>query len=252
MEVYESFARVYDSLMDDVPYREWADRILSLLREEGMTGGLALDLGCGTGKMTRLMDRAGYDMIGIDASLDMLQIARENSPDGILYLLQDMREFELYGTVGAVISVCDSLNYILSEEELLEVFSLVRNYLDPGGFFVFDINTEHKYRDVIGDSVIAEDRDRVSFIWYNRYEEEERRNYIDLNVFVREEDGRYRKFSEMHIQAGYTYEMIAGLIRQSGLVLKKAFDGYSMRPADDTSERILFVCRKQELGENNE
>ena len=252
MEVYESFARVYDSLMDDVPYREWADRILAVLKEEGIKDGLALDLGCGTGKMTRLMDQAGYDMIGLDTSLDMLQIARENSPEDILYLLQDMREFELYGTVGAVISVCDSLNYILEEEELADVFSLVRNYLDPGGLFIFDMNTAHKYRDVMGDRVIAEDREQVSFIWYNHYEEEEERNYIDLNLFVREEDGRYRKFSEMHVQAGYTYEKIAGLIRQSGLTLVNAFDGYSQEPADDISQRILFVCRKQEIGENNE
>lgn len=252
MEVYESFARVYDSLMDDVPYREWADRILAILKEEGIKDGLALDLGCGTGKMTRLMDQAGYDMIGLDTSLDMLQIARENSPEDILYLLQDMREFELYGTVGAVISVCDSLNYILEEEELADVFSLVRNYLDPGGLFIFDMNTAHKYRDVMGDRVIAEDREQVSFIWYNHYEEAEERNYIDLNLFVREEDGRYRKFSEMHVQAGYTYEKIAGLIRQSGLTLVNAFDGYSEKPADDISQRILFVCRKQEIGENNE
>ena len=252
MEVYESFARVYDSLMDDVPYREWADRILAVLKEEGIKDGLALDLGCGTGKMTRLMDQAGYDMIGLDTSLDMLQIARENSPEDILYLLQDMREFELYGTVGAVISVCDSLNYILEEEELADVFSLVRNYLDPGGLFIFDMNTAHKYRDVMGDRVIAEDREQVSFIWYNHYEEAEERNYIDLNLFVREEDGRYRKFSEMHVQAGYTYEKIAGLIRQSGLTLVNAFDGYSEKPADDISQRILFVCRKQEIGENNE
>ena len=252
MEVYESFARVYDSLMDDVPYREWADRILAVLKEEGIKDGLALDLGCGTGKMTRLMDQAGYDMIGLDTSLDMLQIARENSPEDILYLLQDMREFELYGTVGAVISVCDSLNYILEEEELADVFSLVRNYLDPGGLFIFDMNTAHKYRDVMGDRVIAEDREQVSFIWYNHYEEAEERNYIDLNLFVREEDGRYRKFSEMHVQAGYTYEKIAGLIRQSGLTLVNAFDGYSQEPADDISQRILFVCRKQEIGENNE
>lgn len=141
--MYGSFAQVYDLFMDNVPYEDWKNYILRELKKEKIDDGLILDLGCGTGRMTRLMSDAGYDMIGVDMSEDMLMIARDASAqreEHILYLLQDMREFELYGTVRAVISVCDSMNYIMEEDELLTVFSLVNNYLDPGGLFLFDLN----------------------------------------------------------------------------------------------------------------
>ena len=135
---YQGFAEVYDLFMDNVPYEEWGAAIVQILKEYGILEGLILDLGCGTGKMTRLLQRAGYDMIGADVSEEMLGIAREweGEDSSILYLNQDMRELELYGTVKAVISICDSINYILEEEELLDVFSLVNNYLDPGGIFL--------------------------------------------------------------------------------------------------------------------
>ena len=139
MDAYTSFAQVYDLFMDNVPYEEWGVYLHTLLKEYGIKDGLLLDLGCGTGKLTRIMESFGYDMIGLDNSYEMLDIAREASDEGILYLLQDMREFELYGTVRAIYSACDSINYILEEEELLEVFTLVNNYLDPKGLFIFDI-----------------------------------------------------------------------------------------------------------------
>ena len=106
-------------------------------------------------------------MIGVDNSAEMLEIAREHPDDGILYLQQDMREFELYGTVKAVVCVCDSMNYLLEEEDLAEVFSLVHNYLDQDGIFIFDMNTLYKYRDLIGDATICENREHESFIWEN-------------------------------------------------------------------------------------
>ena len=129
MGSYENFARVYDELMDNVPYEEWADFILAILKKNKITDGLVLELGCGTGKLMSLLGNAGFDMIGVDNSVDMLQIAREKTSPEFLYLLQDMREFELYGTVKAVVSVCDSVNYITEKEDLTEVFRLVNNYL---------------------------------------------------------------------------------------------------------------------------
>ena len=148
MGSYENFARVYDELMDNVPYEEWAQFILNLLQDRKITEGLVLELGCGTGKLMTLLGKAGFDMIGVDNSVEMLQIAREKTSQDFLYLLQDMREFELYGTVKAVISVCDSVNYITKKEELRKVFQLVNNYLDPEGVFIFDFNTEYKYREL--------------------------------------------------------------------------------------------------------
>lgn len=190
MEAYTSFAYVYDTFMDNVPYGEWARHIREKLCEHGVTDGIVLDLGCGTGTMTERLAGYGYDMIGVDNSEEMLELAMENKTESgydILYLLQDMRGFELYGTVRAVVSVCDSVNYITEPDELEEVFRLVNNYLDPKGIFLFDFNTVHKYRDVIGDSTIAEDRGVCSFIWDNRYYEKEQINEYDLTLFIAED-----------------------------------------------------------------
>ena len=190
MEAYTSFAYVYDTFMDNVPYGEWARHIREKLCEHGVTDGIVLDLGCGTGTMTDRLAGYGYDMIGVDNSEEMLELAMEKKTESgydILYLLQDMRGFELYGTVRAVVSVCDSVNYITEPDELEEVFRLVNNYLDPKGIFLFDFNTVHKYRDVIGDSTIAEDRGVCSFIWDNRYYEKEQINEYDLTLFIAED-----------------------------------------------------------------
>ena len=190
MEAYTSFAYVYDTFMDNVPYGEWARHIREKLCEHGVTDGIVLDLGCGTGTMTERLAGYGYDMIGVDTSEEMLELAMEKKTESgydILYLLQDMRGFELYGTVRAVVSVCDSVNYITEPDELEEVFRLVNNYLDPKGIFLFDFNTVHKYRDVIGDSTIAEDRGVCSFIWDNRYYEKEQINEYDLTLFIAED-----------------------------------------------------------------
>ena len=190
MEAYTSFAYVYDTFMDNVPYGEWARHIREKLCEHGVTDGIVLDLGCGTGTMTERLAGYGYDMIGVDNSEEMLELAMEKKTESgydILYLLQDMRGFELYGTVRAVVSVCDSVNYITEPDELEEVFRLVNNYLDPKGIFLFDFNTVHKYRDVIGDSTIAEDRGVCSFIWDNRYYEKEQINEYDLTLFIAED-----------------------------------------------------------------
>jgi len=147
MEAYSGFAEVYDLFMDNVPYEIWGEYLLDRLLEYGIRDGLVLDLGCGTGKVTRFLAKEGYDMIGVDVSQEMLGIAAEKESEGkpILYLNQDMREFELYGTVRAVVSVCDTLNYLTEQEDLLSVFKLVNNYLDPGGIFIFDMNTIYKY-----------------------------------------------------------------------------------------------------------
>ena len=220
MKAYTNFAEVYDTFMDNVPYEEWAEYLLKVLEQYGIKDGLVLELGCGTGTMTEILNDRGYDMIGVDNSEDMLEIAldkRVESGKDILYLLQDMREFELYGTVRAVVSVCDSVNYITEESELEEVFRLVNNYLDPGGIFVFDFNTEYKYQKILADNVFAEDRDECSFIWDNYYDEEDRINEYELSLFVRsaEDPELYRKYQEVHYQKAYTLEKIKTLLEKA-------------------------------------
>ena len=260
LEAYTGFAAVYDTFMDNVPYREWGGYIHSMLCEKGVKDGLVLDLGCGTGTMTEILAGYGYDMIGADNSEDMLELAMEKriqSGHDILYLLQDMREFELYGTVRAVVSVCDSLNYITDPEDLENVFRLVNNYLDPGGIFLFDFNTEYKYREVMGDCTIAEDRGVCSFIWDNYYYEEERINEYDLTLFVREtgqpdpdtdepdkEGQLYRRYTETHYQRAYTLEEMQRLLEKAGQVFEAAYDMDTKEVPGDTSERICVIARE--------
>lgn len=249
MDAYTSFASVYDTFMDNIPYEEWAEYLVGILREYGIYDGLVLDLGCGTGNMTELLATSGYDMIGIDNAEEMLEIAMEKrakSGHDILYLLQDMREFELYGTVKAIVSICDSMNYITEKEDLLEVFRLANNYLDPKGIFIFDFNTVYKYSEVLGNQTIAEDRDDCSFIWDNYYYEDEQINEYELSLFIKENDSDlYRKYQETHFQKAYDLETIKGLIEQSGLEYIVAYDAFTKDAPTSESERIYVVARER-------
>ena len=249
MEAYTSFAAVYDTFMDNIPYEEWEKYLKSLLYEYGVREGLVLELGCGTGNMTEILAQSGYDLIGVDNAEEMLEIAiekRMKSGLDILYLQQDMREFELYGTVKAIVSVCDSVNYILEEEELEEVFRLVNNYLDPGGVFIFDFNTVYKYREILGDQTIAENREECSFIWDNYYYEEERINEYELSLFIREGDSElYRKYQETHFQKAYDLETMKRLITQSGLEYITAYDAFTKEAPTRVSERIYVIARER-------
>ena len=248
MEAYTSFAEVYDTFMDNVPYEEWAEYLTELLREYDIEDGLVLDLGCGTGSLTEILAAKGYDMIGADGSAEMLEIAMEKKAESgqdILYLLQDMREFELYGTVRAVVSVCDCVNYITDEKDLEQVFRLVNNYLDPEGIFIFDFNTEYKYKEILGEQTIAEDREDCSFIWDNYYYEDEGMNEYELTLFIKEQDSDlYRKYQEMHYQKAYTLDAIRELVEWSGLEFVTAYDAYTREAPTETSERICVVARE--------
>ena len=245
-ESYTSFAQVYDLFMDNVDYPAWSAYLIELLRDYGIADGLVLDLGCGTGNMTELLSEAGYDMIGVDNSPDMLEIAGEKraaSGHDILYLLQDMRSFELYGTVRAVVSCCDSMNYILEEEELLEVFSLVNNYLDPGGYFLFDLNTRYKYEQM-GETTIAENREEGSFIWDNYYDPGEEINEYELAIFLPVENGYYQKFEEVHYQRAYDLEKIRELLQRAGMEYVTAYDAFTRHAPGEESERIYVIARE--------
>ncbi len=257
MEAYTSFASVYDTFMDNIPYEEWAEYLIGLLKEYNVQDGLVLDLGCGTGNMTELLAEAGFDMIGIDNAEEMLGIAMEKragSGHDILYLLQDMREFELYGTVKAIVSICDSMNYITEKEDLLEVFRLVNNYLDPSGVFIFDFNTVYKYQQILGDQTIAEDREECSFIWENCYYEDEQINEYQLSLFIREENSDlYRKYQETHFQKAYDLETIRELVTEAGLEYITAYDAFTRKVPTETSERIYVIAReKGKRGKQNE
>ena len=247
-EAYSDFAAVYDTLMDNIPYDKWFSYLHELLTEYGINGGIIAELGCGTGSITERLAKSGYDMIGIDNSPSMLDVAESKKADNnssSLYLCQDMREFELYGTVAACISICDSINYITEPDDLLTVFKLVNNYLDPKGIFIFDFNTKHYYKNVVADATIAEDREDISFIWDNYYDEENDINELSLNIFVKENDNLYRKYEELHLQRGYTLSEIKELIEESGLEFVASYDAFTKNPADENCERIYVIARER-------
>jgi SAM-dependent methyltransferase len=244
MEAYTSFAEVYDLFMDNVPYEAWSEFLAEIFKGYQIEDGLLLDLGCGTGKLTRLMEAKGYDMIGVDYSYDMLSIAKEHSEESILYLLQDMREFELYGTVKGIYSACDSLNYILEEEELKEVFSLVNNYLDPKGIFVFDMNTPFKYECLLAENTFAENREEGSFIWENYYDEEEEINEYNLTLYIKEEEERFQRFQEIHYQRSYSLDTVKRLLEDAGMEFVAAYDAYTKDPVAEDSEKMLIIARE--------
>ena len=259
MDSYSGFAYVYDTFMDETPYEEWKEYIVDILKDNGIDDGLVLDLGCGTGTLTRLLSDSGYDMIGVDNSEDMLCVAREYEMDedgslegsNILYLCQDMRQFELYGTVRAVISVCDCINYLLEDEDIVSTFKLVNNYLDKEGLFIFDFNTTHKYRDVIGDTVIAENREECSFIWDNYYDKETKINDYVITIFSKveaddgEDDNLYEKFQEEHLQKGYDLDDMKRMLDQAGMEFVRAFDTDTGKEVTMDSERITVIAKEK-------
>lgn len=247
---YTSFATVYDELMDNIPYEEWFHYLHGLLSEYNIDDGIIAELGCGTGNITEQLSAAGYEMIGIDNSPAMLEVAnrkKEQNNSNTLYLCQDMRDFELYGTVKAIISLCDSVNYIAEPDELLQVFTLCNNYLDTGGLMIFDFHTKHYYEE-IADTTIAENRDDVSFIWDNLYDDEENINELLLTLFFRVNDESgddlYRKYEEVHVQRGYTLNEITTLVKESGMELIAAYDAFTHTPATEDNDRIYIIARE--------
>lgn len=254
MNPYSGFAEVYDRFMEDVPYEQWTEFLIGLLQREGIYDGLLLELGCGTGAMTERLAAAGYDMTGIDNSEEMLSVARtrqmEQKEAGelrgpeILYLEQDMREFELYGTVRAVVSVADTMNYLIEPEDFVQTLRLVNNYLDPGGIFIFDLKTEHYFRDVMGEQVYAENAEDASLIWENAYYEEEQLNEYALTLFLQREGGLFERCEETHYQRAYHLDEIRKMAKEAGLEFVQAVEAVSGGDWDEQTERAYVILRE--------
>lgn len=254
MSSYETFAQVYDTFMSNIPYDEWIDYIQKIWQRFGAKPKLILDLACGTGNMAFRLAKLGYEMIGVDLSEDMLDEAMAKNalldPEvkPVLYLNQDMRDFELFGTVDCVLCLCDSINYITDEEELLRVFRLVNNYLDPHGLFIFDINTIHKFRDVLADNSYSQTTESAAYTWENYYDPEENINEFYTNFFIENSDGAYDRYEEYHYERGYTVEKIKELLEKAGLIIEGIFDDNTFYTPTETSERIYFVARENGKG----
>lgn len=250
--MYEGFSNVYDHMMNHIPYEEWFERLKHYLEEHGVTEGTICELGCGTGIMTEMFADAGYHMIGVDRSGDMLALAqskKEETGSDVLYLEQDMEELELAEPVEAIISVCDSINYLLQEEAMTSTFSRVRKYLKPGGYFIFDLKTAYCYRNIIGNQTWVEQDEEVSYIWENYFYEDQDINEYTLTIFKKQPDSElYEKIEEAHYQRAYSIPRLQELLKQSGLEVVECFDENMKARPTANSERVYVVAKVQEEG----
>ena len=244
--MYEEFANVYDRVMDNIPYEEWFEKIHRYLEKSGIKEGTICELGCGTGTMTELFAGAGYQMIGVDVSPEMLALAnmkKEETGSDILYLEQPMESLALAEPVDAMISVCDSVNYLLDERQLENLFAGVRRYLRPGGCFIFDVKTAFCYREIIGDRTWAEQDEDFSYIWENYYYDDRAINEYMLTIFRRRPDGLYEKSEEAHYQKAYDIDTMREAIEHAGLTFVAAYGGDMESEPSPMDERFYIICK---------
>ncbi len=250
---YEITSSFYDSINAHVDYSAWADHIeAEFSKFSGEKPTLILDLGCGTGRLTLELARRGYDMTGADNSPDMLSKARENAESArrgnVLWLCQSMSEFELYGTVDVVVSTCDAINYLVSNEELMKCFGLVHNYLVPDGLFIFDVAARGKYRHIYSGRDIIIDGEDVFCGWQNEYNDKTGIADFYLSYFVRDGEG-WQRYDEMQRQRCRTVRSVRQMLKRTGFEVLSVNNGYMDKPllAGDEdkpdTERICFTTR---------
>ncbi len=250
--MYQEFAYVYDEMMSEIPYDLWYERIHSYLKEQGKTKGHVCELGCGTGQMTGRFCDDGYEVTGIDLSPDMLALAMEKKKEQqqILYLNQDMTDFSLHKLANVVLCICDSLNYLLEEEELLAMFQCVQQSLTEEGLFIFDMKTRYCYTEILGDGIRVEDEEDYTVIWDNAFDEETDTNEYLLTMFVRQKDHRYERYDECHVQRVYEDSVVLELLQKAGLVVVDRFGTDMTGEPKEREERHYYVVKKRVNGGN--
>ncbi len=248
--IYDLLAPFYDAINAEIDYKKWADFVEKILSKEcASKPDLVLDLGCGTGKMTIELAGRGYDMTGIDYSPDMLDIARneaEKAGHDILWLCQDMREFELYGTVDAAVCCLDCINHLEDASELEKCFSLVHNYLIPDGIFIFDINGRYKFENIYSDRTYTMEEDGGFCVWENYYDPNTKLCDFYITLFKECSDGRYERYEEEQIERMFTLAEIKSSLEKCKMEFLYAFGDLDFSPGNDECERIYIVakCRK--------
>jgi len=243
--IYTGFAYVYDKFMDNIPYNGWHSYIYTLLKEYGITSGIVAELACGTGTITSMLAADGYDMIGVDISYDMLGIARDKCPGNVLLLQQDIRELDLYGSAAAMICVCDGMNYMDCTDSLYRVFCRANIFLDYGGIFIFDLKTTYFYENILGNRVIAENREDSSIIWENEFNKETGINEYLVTIYsLCEENGLFERYEELHTQKAYSIEEVKGLAKKAGLETAAVYNAFTKEEPKEDSERVYFILKK--------
>lgn len=248
--IYDILAPVYDKINADIDYSAWADFIEGIVADYhvGARPELVLDLGCGTGRMTLELARRGYDMTGIDLSFEMLDIAREYADkeglsDRMLWLCQDMREFELYGTVDLTVCCLDGINHLTASGDLTKCLSLVHNYLTPDGLFIFDVNGKYKFENIYSDTTYVMEEGRSMCVWQNDYNPETRLCDFYITLFAKCDDGRYDRYDDIQRERMYTLRALKRVLINTGFEFVLACEDFARTPATDESERIYIVAR---------
>lgn len=245
MNSYGDFASVYDKLTFDVDYSARCDYIEEIfVRHKSERPVLIADLACGTGSTCVELDKRGYDMIGIDASAEMLNVASEKSEGkDILYLNQDICDFELYGTVDAALCLLDSINHLTEDDDLDRLFALVKNYLNPHGLFIFDVNTEYKFEKILADNVYTYETDDIFYVWENNYEDGICDIYI--NFFVKD-GNKYRRIEQSHAERYYSNEELRRLADKYGFTVEGVYGELTFDKPEDDCQREFWVLKKGE------
>lgn len=244
---YTAFAEVYDEFMSNIPYNEWADLIAGRLVKE-QKGERILELGCGTGTFTFLMEEKGYQITGIDCSKDMVDVARakaRKNRNKSRFLLQDMRMLELNEKFDCVISICDSMNYMQDLCDLDAVFSSVAKVLDDEGLFLFDMKTEAFFEE-LGENVFTDETEKGDYIWKNFYDKENRDNFYELSIYVHKKNNLYTKYMEEHLQHVFTRSEVVELARENGFEVIDVVGMDLVSPADYEAERVYYIFKKKE------
>lgn len=246
MSSYAVFSTYYDQLMRSVSYTQRCDQLCTLLDRYQVKPELVLDLACGTGSLTLELARRGFEPIGVDASPEMLSEAQQKAAEAgqsILFLCQKMQKLDLYGTVGAVFCTLDSINHLTKPVDVQETFRRVSLFLEPGGLFLFDVNTVYKHQNVLSDHTFVLETDDVFCVWQNELQPDQVTVQIQLDFFSRR-DKLYMRSSERFRERAYTEEELSAWLREAGLeVLEYCAERSLKKPSPDT-ERIIFVARK--------
>lgn len=247
---YSALSAGYDILNSETDYSAWADYIEAVFRKYGNNIESVLDLGCGTGAMTFELHGRGYDMTGVDLSIDMLSVARDECYDreieNILWLLQDMRSFELYGTVNAAVCCLDGINHLTGKGDIDKCFRTVHNYLDPDGLFLFDVNTPYKFENFYGNNDYVLEDEGVTVCWQNEYNKEKGICAFNLSVFEELENGLWQRSDETIKEKCYGKEEIFTSLEKAGFEILGFFGGYDFSAPEDDCLRwhIVAKCKK--------
>lgn len=241
MAGYGDFAQVYDLLTFNVPYDEIAEYYAEILSDL-TSGRRILDMGCGTGSLTIRLAKLGFDMIGQDASAEMLSIAA-NKSDKVRWICQNMAETDIGGRVDGVISTLDSVNHLKSPAEIFNCFKRAAACLDRGGVFVFDVNTVYKHREILGNNTFVYDVDGVYCVWQNSFSPVDNGVDIDLDLFFEGRDGRYSRGEEHFREIALSGGEICRMLRKAGFGSVNIWEYLSYNEPENDSEKMLVMAK---------